>query len=121
MSIPGVGPVTALAMLADLAEMGACANKKIALLAGLAPVNRDSGERTGQAHIAGGRAHVRKAVFMAALTAVRGKAGGFKAVYLRLTEKGKPHKVALVAVMRKIVELANTLITENRLWTPIRP
>ena len=121
MSIPGVGPVTALAMLADLAEMGACANKKIALLAGLAPVNRDSGGKVGQARIAGGRAHVRKAVFMAALTAVRGKAGGFKAVYLRLTEKGKPHKVALVAVMRKIVELANTLITENRLWTPIRP
>ena len=120
-SIPGVGPVTALAMLADLAEMGSCANKQAAMLAGLAPLNRDSGGKVGQARIAGGRAHVRKAVFMAALSAVRGRAGGFKAVYLRLMENGKPHKVALVAVMRKIVELANTLITENRLWTPVRP
>ena len=110
-----------MAMAADLPEMGTCANKRIAMLAGLAPVNRDSGERKGQAHIEGGRAGVRIPVFMAALTAVRCRKGDFKPVYQRLVDAGKPHKVALVAVMRKIVELANTLITENRLWIPRRP
>ena len=120
-SIPGVGPVTAAAMAVDLAEMGSCANKRIALLAGLAPVNRDSGGKTGKAHIEGGRGHVRKALFMAALSAARCRRGGFRAVYQRLKAAGKPHKVALVAVMRKIAELANTLVTQDRLWTPEPP
>ena len=119
-SIPGVGPVTAAAMAVGLAEMGACANKKISLLAGLAPVACDSGDTTGQRHIRGGRGQVRSAVYMAALTAARFNPD-LKAFHDRLIAKGKLAKVALTAVMRKLVSLANTLITENRTWTPVRP
>ena len=120
-SIPGVGSITAVALAADLAEMGSCANKKIAMLAGLAPVNCESGGKIGPARIDGGRWHVRTALFMAALAAVRCRKGDFKVFHQRLRARGKPHKVALVAVMRKIVELANTLVTDNRLWTAERP
>ncbi len=119
-SIRGIGPPTAAAMAVGLAEMGSCTNKQIALLAGLAPVARDSGDTTGQRHIKGGRGHVRSAIYMAALTASRFNPD-LKIFHDRLVANGKLAKVALTAVMRKLVELANTLITENRLWTPVRP
>lgn len=119
-SIPGVGPAVARVMAAGLAEMGACTNKEIALLAGLAPVACDSGDKTGQRHIKGGRGHVRSAIYMAALTAARCNPD-LKLFHDRLVANGKPAKVALTAVMRKLVSLANTLVVENRLWTPIRP
>jgi len=119
-SIPGVGRATATAMAVGLAEMGACANKKIALLAGLAPVACDSGDSVGQRHIKGGRGHVRSAIYMAAVTAARCNRD-LKTFHDRLVANGKKAKVALTAVMRKLVSLANTLITENRLWTPTRP
>jgi transposase len=119
-SIPCVAEITACAMAVGLAEMGACTNKKIALLVGLAPVARDSGDISGQRHIKGGRGHVRSAVYMAALSAITWNPD-LKLFYARLIAKGKLKKVALTAVMRKLVTLANTLITENRLWTPIAP
>lgn len=119
-SIPSIANITACAMAVCLAEMGSCTNKKIALLAGLAPVACDSGDTSGQRHIKGGRGHVRSAVYMAALSAITWNPD-LKIFYARLVAKGKLKKVALTAVMRKLVTLANTLITENRLWTPIAP
>ena len=119
-SIPGVGPVAAIAMAIGLAEMGSCSNKKITLLAGLAPIADDSGDSSSPRHIKGGRGHVRTAIYMAAVAAARCNSD-FKTLFHRLTTAGKKPKVALTAIMRKLVALANTLITENRIWTPVRP
>jgi transposase len=116
-SIKGVGPVTAAALLGGLSELGQLTGKKIAMLAGLAPVNCDSGERRGQRHIKGGRAHVRSVLYMAAVTAARCNPH-LKAFYDHLRAAGKPPKLALTAVMRKLIILANTLIREDRQWKP---
>jgi len=119
-SIPGIGPVAAQTLIAHRGELGRCSAGQIAALAGLAPMNRDSGAMRGKRMIRGGRAHVRKALYMAGLSAARHHPE-LKAFYQRLTAKGKKPKVALVAVMRKLLVLANTLIAENREWTPIKP
>lgn len=120
LSIPGIGEVTATAMIAGLAELGACSGKQAAMLAGLAPIACDSGERTGQRVIQGGRKAVRNALYMASLSASRFNPD-LAAFATRLEKAGKKGKVILTAVMRKLVVLANTLITENRLWSPNRP
>lgn len=118
LSIPGIGPIAALGLMAGLAEeLGARSSKQIAMLSGLAPVARDSGDRTGPRHIRGGRGQVRTAVYFAALSAARYNAG-LRCVYQRLIAAGKRPKVALVAIMRKLVILANTLVREDRLWQP---
>lgn len=119
-SIPGIGTIVAASLVAGLAEIGAANGKQIAALAGLAPFNRDSGEQRGQRHIRGGRCHVRTALYFAAVTAVR-KDPAFSAFARRLKDAGKAAKVILTAVMRKLVVLANTLIAQNRTWTPIPP
>jgi transposase len=119
-SIPSIGAITAAALLAGLSELGQCTSKAAALLAGLAPIADDSGRRQGQRHIRGGRMPVRKALYMAALSAARFNPD-LKVVYQRLRNAGKPPKVALTAVMRKLVVLANTLLTQNRLWQPNQP
>ena len=116
-SIPGVGPVTAAALVAGLAELGSCSGKAATLLAGLAPLARDSGASAGQRQIRGGRAKVRRVLYMAAVTAARCNPD-MAAFYQRLRKAGKKPKVALTAVMRKLVVLANTLIHQNRLWKP---
>jgi transposase len=87
------------------------------MLAGLAPLASDSGERIGQRHIRGGRAAVRTCLYMAALAASRHNPD-LKAFYARLRTAGKGFKIAIVAVMRKLVVLANVLIKEDRHWTP---
>lgn len=115
LSIPGIGPATAATLLVDLAELGCCSSKAAALLAGLAPIACDSGERAGERHIKGGRATVRNALYMAALAAARHNPD-LAAFYKRLRAAGKEPKVALTAVMRKLVALANTLIREDRIW-----
>jgi transposase len=120
LSIPGIGRVTAAALIAGLAELGACSNKQVAMLAGLAPIACDSGERTGHRAIKGGRKAVRKALYMASLSASRFNPD-LAAFAARLEKLGKEGKVILTAVMRKLVVLANTLITQNRLWSPIAP
>lgn len=120
LSIPGIGAITAAALLAGLSELGRCSAKAAALLAGLAPIADDSGRRLGQRHIRGGRMQVRNALYMAALSAARYNPD-LKAVYQRLRNAGKPPKVALTAVMRKLVVLANTLLTQNRSWEPTQP
>lgn len=120
MSIPGVGPIAAMTMIADLGELGTCSRTEIAALTGVAPMNWDSGQLRGRRIIKGGRAHVRAVLYMAAVAAIRCNPS-LKAFYKRLIEKGKKPKVALTAVMRKLVIIANALITENRVWSPTPP
>jgi len=117
-SIKGIGPTVAATLVACLSELGVLNRGQIALLVGVAPVNCDSGEMRGQRHIKGGRAHVRNALYMAAVAAIRCNPG-LKAFYARLKKEGKAAKVALTAVMRKLAVLANTLIHEDRHWEPI--
>jgi transposase len=117
-SIAGAGFVAAVTIAVELDEIGTCSGKAAAMLAGLAPVAHDSGEKSGQRHIRGGRAAVRTGLYMAALTAARCNPD-LKAFYKRLRAKGKAFKVAITAVMRKLLVLANTLITQDRLWTHI--
>ncbi len=119
-SIPGVGPVAAIALIVGLHEIGALSAKQAAMIAGLAPVARDSGEHNGPRHIRGGRADVRKALYMAAVSAARFNPA-LKLFYSRLIAAGKKPKVALTAVMRKLVVLANTLLREDRPWQPNHP
>jgi transposase len=116
-SIPGFGPVTAATLLANFPEIGACNAKQSALIAGLAPIADDSGNRTGQRHIKGGRANLRTGIYMAALSAANRNAS-LKAFYDRLVAKGKERKLAITAVMRKLIVLANALVREDRLWQP---
>ena len=115
-SIKGVGPIVAVTLVACLSELGVLSGGQIALLAGVAPINCDSGEMRGQRRIKGGRAHVRSALYMAAVSAIRCNPD-LKAFNGRLRAAGKAPKVALTAVMRKLVLLANTLIREDRYWT----
>ena len=119
-SIPGIGRITAHALIAGLAELGTCTGKQVAMLAGLAPVANDSGERKGQRSIRAGRSAPRNALYMAAISACRYNPhlAPFAA---KLKAAGKPTKVIIVAVMRKILVLANALIAQNRLWSPNPP
>jgi transposase len=119
-SIPGFGPVTATTLLTCLAELGTCDHKQIASLAGLAPLADQSGQHDGRRTIYGGRAVVRRALYLAALSAARYNRD-MKALYRRLTKVGKLKKVALIAVARKLVVLANALVQENRLWQVSAP
>jgi len=116
-SIPGVGTITAIALIVGLAEIGSLSAKEIAMLVGLAPIAWDSGQSSGARHIAGGRATVRSALYMAAVSAARFNPA-LKTFYNRLIARGKKAKVALTAVMRKLVILANTLVRESRPWEP---
>lgn len=120
MSIASIGEVTAMTLLTDMPELGALNDKQAASLLGVAPVARDSGMFRGKRHIRGGRAQVRQAVYMAALVATRFNAD-LKRKYHSLIENGKPPKLALTAIMRKLIILANTLIRDNRIWTEVRP
>lgn len=108
-AIPGVGPVTATTVLAELPELGRISDAAAAALVGVAPSNRDSGDHTGVRHIAGGRKTLRCALYMAAFSAVRFDPI-LKAFYQRRRAAGKKPKVALVAAMRKLVVLMNRLL-----------
>jgi len=114
-SVPGVADLTAAVILAELPELGAIGDRQLSALVGVAPINRDSGALRGQRHIGGGRATVRCALYMATLAAARHEPA-LKAFYKRLRDKGKPPKVARVAVMRKLAILLNTLVSRNTLW-----
>jgi len=116
-SIPGVGEATAFAMLVEMPELGALEHKGAASLAGLAPMARDSGQHRGKRFIRGGRAPLRQALYMPALVAVRFDAA-MRTKYEALLAAGKPPKVALVAIMRKLLILANALLRDGRTWTP---
>jgi transposase len=116
-SIPGVSSITAFALLIEMPELGALEAGQAASLVGLAPIARQSGRWTGRAFIRGGRAGLRQALTMPALVAARFNPD-LKAKYVQLVAAGKPAKVALTAIMRKLVVLANALLKANRPWTP---
>jgi len=119
-TIPGIGPAVAATLLADLPEIGTLDRKAIASLAGLAPHPTQSGTRPPAAHIAGGRPCVRAALYLAALAAARSQ-HGFKRHYKTMRQAGKPAKVALIAIARKLLVAANTILRDNRPWMPPQP
>lgn len=114
-TIPGIGPAVSLTLLADMPELGSLNRKSAASLAGLAPHADESGTRTGKAHISGGRPCVRAALYMAAISAARTDKG-FRQEYLALRAAGKPAKVALVAVARRLVAAANSILKSRTPW-----
>ena len=115
LSVPGVGSVTALTLLADLPELGTLNRQKIAALVGIAPINKDSGNRKGKRRIFGGRASVRCVLYMAALTATRSNPI-IRDFYQRLLAQGKEKKVALTACMRKLLVILNAMIRDLKPW-----
>ena len=114
-SVKGVGPTTASTLLAQLPELGKLNRKQITALVGLAPINRDSGTLRGQRHIFGGRADVRRVLFVAALVGTRFNPV-LKAFYARLLAAGKPKKVALVACMHKLLVILNAIARSRSPW-----
>lgn len=114
-SVPGIGVITCLTLLAELPELGMLDRKKIAALVGIAPFNRDSGKIFGKRCIWGGRSRVRAALYMAALVATRYNPV-IKAYYQRLLAAGKPKKVALVACMHKLLTIVNAMMKSNHPW-----
>lgn len=116
-SIPGLSRLSAFALLIEMPELGTLEPKQAASLAGLAPVTRQSGRWTGRASIGGGRASLRRHLYMPALVAARFNPD-LKAKYDQLIEAGKPAKVALTAIMRKLLVLANALLKTGRTWSP---
>jgi transposase len=114
-STPGVGPVTTCTLLAQLPELGHLNRKQIAALAGVAPLNNDSGQQRGRRTIWGGRAAVRATLYMATLSAVRHNPV-IRTFYERLLHAGKPKKVALTAAMRKLLTILNAMVKNNSLW-----
>ena len=120
LSIPSIGEITAMAVLAEMLELGELNDKQVASLLGVAPIARDSGAFQGKRHIRGGRAKLRQALYMAALVATRFNPD-MKRKHQALIKNGKPPKVAITAIMRKLIILANALIKDNRTWSEIRP
>lgn len=114
-SVPGVGPVLARTLLAELPELGTIAPKRLCALVGVAPFNRDSGTLRGKREVWGGRAPVRAALYMGALVATRHNPV-LREFYERLLAAGKPKKVALVACMRKLLTILNALMRDRSVW-----
>lgn len=116
-SMTGVGRVLSSVLIADLPELGACSGKEITALVGLAPFSRESGAWRGRRQIWGGRAHVRTALYMPTLSAVRSNPV-VRSLYRRLRSAGKPHKVAMVACMRSMLVTLNALARDGVTWSP---
>lgn len=116
-SVPGIGPVVSLTLLAELPELGTLTRQQLAGLVGVAPLNCDSGARRGRRRVWGGRGRVRTALYMATLVASRYNPV-IKAFYDRLREAGKPKKVALTACMRKLLTILNAMLQHRTPWNP---
>jgi len=116
-SFKGIGPITSSTMLLTLPELGQLDRRAITALVGLAPFNRDSGVMRGRRSIYGGRSQVRTLLYMAATTAIRSNPV-IRNFYQRLKSRGKPHKVAMVACMRKILTILNAMVRQSTPWTP---
>lgn len=114
-SIPGISKITAISLIVELPELGTLQSKQVASLAGLAPFTRQSGQWKGKSFIGAGRKFLREALYMPALVATRFNPD-MAAMYQRLIAKGKAPKLAITAIMRKLVILANTLVKNNRIW-----
>ena len=115
-SVPGVGPVLSLTLLAELPELGRLTRREIAKLAGVAPLSRDSGTLRGRRFVQGGRAPVRAVLYMGALVATK-RNPVIAAFYRRLLASGKPKKLALVACMRKLLTILNTMARTHQRWS----
>jgi transposase len=116
-SVPGIGPVTARTLLAQLPELGTLNRREIAALVGVAPMNNDSGAMQGTRSCWGGRANLRQVLYMAALTAVR-RNPLIRTVYAALRARGKKPKVAMVACMRKLLTILTAMVRDGRRWSP---
>lgn len=114
-SIKGVGAVTISTLIAELPELGKLNRGEVAKLVGVAPINRDSGTKSGKRFIGGGRGQVRRVLYMATIVAIRHNAI-IKAFYIHLKSKGKESKVAIIACMRKLVTIINQLVKSNQTW-----
>jgi len=120
-SVPGIGATSAATLITDLPELGDLTHKQVSALVGVAPFARDSGQWRGKRSIRGGRAALRSTLYMATMAAIRANAD-IRTFYRGLVERGKPKKVALIAAMRKLVILLNSLIRGQRMWIPsLRP
>ena len=117
-SVPGVGRITSAGLIAAMPELGQVSNKVAAALLGTAPYDDDSGRRRGERHIKGGRRKVRNLFYMACLGAATRHNPMLKSFYRRLIAKGKEPKVALVACMRKLIVILNTMIARRQKWDP---
>lgn len=115
-SIPGVGLITAVTVVADMPELGKLDRQKVAALAGLAPFNRDSGKKLGKRRIFGGRKGVRRVLYMACVSAIKCNPV-IQSLYLRLRGKGKLFKVAITACMRKMLCIMNAMARDQVAWT----
>ncbi len=114
-SVKGVGPVMISTLLSELPELGKLNRGEVAKLVGVAPINRDSGKKTGKRFIGGGRGQVRRVLYMSTIVAIRHNPA-IKAFYTHLRSNGKEAKVAIVACMRKFITLLNLLIKSDQLW-----
>lgn len=119
-SIPGIATVTACAMLAQMPELGTLSGKQAASLAGLAPMSRQSGKWQGREHIRGGRAEMRRSLYLPAVVATRFNPD-MKTKYDQLVASGKCKKLAITAIMRKLLVMANSLLRDRRKWTKAHP
>lgn len=119
-SIPGIARITAAGLISAMPELGRIDAKAAASLAGLAPMTRQSGQWKGHSFIQAGRSKVRRMLYMSAVTAIRHNPD-LARKYQELRERGKPPKVALTAVMRNLIVLANALLKQDRTWSPAAP
>jgi len=119
-SVPGVGPVLCVTLLAGLPELGRLNRREIAALVGVAPLNHDSGTMRGRRTVWGGRAHLRAALYMGTLVGVRHNPV-LRSLYRRLLERGKAKKVALVACMRKLITILNAMLKHRTSWSALWP
>jgi transposase len=119
-SVPGIGPVACMQLIAQMPELGCIGPKQVAALAGLAPLNVDSGTYRGKRAIGGGRKRVRDALYMAALNAVR-RNGPVKTFYQKLRTAGKPAKLALIAVARKLLTTLNAMLRDRKPYLVPQP
>lgn len=115
LSVKGVGKIVAYTLLSELPELGQLNRKEIAALIGVAPMNRESGAYCGKRRIRGGRAKIRTVLFMAMMSAIQSNPK-FKGIYTRMVAAGKPKKVAIIACMRRLITILNTLVKKEQLW-----
>lgn len=116
-SVPGIGHVLSHTLIADLRELASMNQRQAAALVGVAPINHDSGMMRGRRAISGGRSHVRAALYMGAVTAIKNN-DVVKAAYDRVKARGRPYKVAIVAAMHQLLKIAQTLLKSREKWDP---
>jgi transposase len=118
-SMPGIGPVVAFNLLSDMPELGYLTNKEAASLIGVAPFNKESGSYEGQRNIRGGRHKIRTVMYMAMMSAMQCNPV-FKTTYQRLVAAGKPKKTAIIACVRKMIIILNSMVRDGVMWDPER-